>query len=319
MTWRMGGNAPEKMAREAVDGNIAYFRAGGSKVYSYQNILGKEQWSQLPDNHNENCCLAVVNGFLTSVGGTNNGPTNTPLSLTGEGRRKQWSEIFPPMHTPRSAVACTTTEQALVVAGGYGYGDYLNTVEMMNINTKQWTTVSPLPQKQSAFSATVCGDTLYLAGGTSNSYKLSTSVFTCSLPDLLISSNSLGSKIRRSLSQSQNVWKEISSLPVAQSTLASFNDQSQNVWKVISSLPVARSTLASFNGQVLAIGGKDDSENRTTNVYRYYPKTNSWRVINQMKNKRSSCLAVTLPEGHIIVVGGHSLGINRTDSVEILE
>ena len=34
MTWRMGGNAPEKMARGAavVDGNIAYFRAGGSKV-----------------------------------------------------------------------------------------------------------------------------------------------------------------------------------------------------------------------------------------------------------------------------------------------
>ena len=90
------------------------------------------------------------------MGGTNNGPTNTLLSLTGEGRRKQWSEIFPPMPTPRSAVACTTTEQALVVAGGYD-GDYLNTVEMMNI---KWTTVSPLPQKQSAFSATVCGDTL---------------------------------------------------------------------------------------------------------------------------------------------------------------
>ena len=37
--------------------------------------------------------------------------TNTLLSLTREGERKQWSEIFPPMPTPRQAAACVTTEQ----------------------------------------------------------------------------------------------------------------------------------------------------------------------------------------------------------------
>ena len=79
--------------------------------------------------------------------------------------RKQWSEIFPPMPTPRRSVACITTEQSLVVAGGNGSGGFLDTVEVMNINTKQWTTVSPLPQKQSQLSAIVYGDTLYLAGG----------------------------------------------------------------------------------------------------------------------------------------------------------
>ena len=162
-------------------------------MYSYQNILGKEQWSQLPDNFNENCGLTVIDGLLTSVGGYNNGYTNTLLSLTGEGMRKQWFEIFPPMPTPRRSVACITTEQSLVVAGGYGRGGYLDIVEVMNINSKQWTTISPLPQKQSLLSATVCGDTLYLAGGLFD-YTSSKSVFTCSLPDLLTSSNSLGSK-----------------------------------------------------------------------------------------------------------------------------
>ena len=156
MIWRKGKNAPEKMTRGAavVHGNIAYFRPGCSnKVYSYQNILGKEQWSQLPDNPNSAFGLAVIDGLLTSVGGANNG---TLLSLTGEGMRKQWSEIFPPMPTPRSSVACITTEQSLVVAGGYGSGRFLDIVEVMNINTKQWTTVSPLPQKQTELSATVC-------------------------------------------------------------------------------------------------------------------------------------------------------------------
>ena len=295
MIWREGKNAPEKMIRGAavVHGNTAYFRPYNSdKVYSYQNILGKEQWSQLPDNPNGAFSLAVIDGLLTSVGGYNNGYINTLLSLTGEGMRKQWSEIFPPMPTPRQSVACITTEQSLVGAGGNASGGFLDIVEVMNVNTKQWTTVSPLPQKLSLLSATVCGDTLYLAGGFGSGYKSSKSVFTCSLTDLLTSSNS---KIRRTFSQSRNVWKEISSLPV----------------------PVVQSTLASFNGQLLAIGGIDDSW--TTNVYRYDSHTNSWNVISQMKNKRSLCLAVNLHEDHLIVVGGFTQGNNETDSVEILE
>ena len=168
MIWRERKNAPEKMYRGAavVHGNTAYLRKiNSNNVYSYQNILGKEQWSQVPDNPNTYCGLAVIDGLLTSVGGFNNGYTNTVLSLTGEGMRKQWSEIFPPMPTPRQSVACITTEQSLVIAGGYVSGDFLDIVEVMNINTKQWTTVSPLPQKQQQLSATVCGDTLYLAGG----------------------------------------------------------------------------------------------------------------------------------------------------------
>ena len=175
MIWREGKNAPEKMLRGAavVHGNTAYFRPRFSnKVCSYQNNLGKEQWSKLPDNPNNYCGLAVIDGLLTSVGGYNNGYINTLLSLTGEGMRKQWSEIFPPMPTPRQSAACITTEQSLVVAGGEGSGDdYLDIVEVMNINTKQWTTVSPLPQKQTELSAIVCGDTLYLAGGRINTFN----------------------------------------------------------------------------------------------------------------------------------------------------
>ena len=299
MIWRKGKNAPDTMFRGAaavVHGNTAYFRPGRSnKVYSYQNILGKEQWSQLPDNPNRYCGLAVIDGLLTSVGGYNNDCINTLLSLTGEGMRKQWSEIFPPMPTPRDKVACITTEQSLVVAGGEGSGGFLDIVEVMNIYTKKWTTVCPLPQKKTQLLATVCGDTLYIAGGFDRGNKPSKSVFACSLTDPLTSSNSLGSKIRQTFSQSQNVWKQISSLPVV------------------------LSTLTSFNGQLLAIGGRDNSGNSTTNVYRYDSHTNSWNVISQMKDKRSYCLAVNLHEDHLIVVGGFTQSGYATDSVEILE
>ena len=296
MTWREGKKAPEEMRRGAavVDGNIAYFRqADSSSVYSYQNILGNEQWSRLPDNPNQAFSLAVIDGLLTSVGGSDSrGPTNTPFRLTGEGERKQWSEVFLRMPTQRSLTACITTEKALVVAGGYAAGGDLATVEVMDINTKQWTTVCPLPQKQYSLSGIVCGDSLYLAGGITGRYW-SKSVFTCSLHDLL-QPKTLGSRIRRTLSRS-------------------------NVWKEISSLPVTGSTLASFGGHLLAIGGRDDSGNPTTDVYRYDSHTDSWHVISQMKNKRSHCLAVTLPEGLLIVVGGFKEGDSEINSVEILE
>ena len=63
MIWRKGKKAPEGMARGAavVDGNTAYIRpALSSRVYSYKNILGNEQWSRLPDNPYKAFSLAVV-------------------------------------------------------------------------------------------------------------------------------------------------------------------------------------------------------------------------------------------------------------------
>ena len=52
----------------------------------------------------------------------------------------------------------TTTEKALVVDGGSA----LATVE---VNKKQRSSVSSLPQKLLSLSGIVCGDALYLAGG----------------------------------------------------------------------------------------------------------------------------------------------------------
>ena len=160
---------------------------------TYQNIHGQEQWSQLPDNPHEYCGLAVIDGLLTSVGGS----IPTLFSVSQKKVRGSRSSLLCPHHVIHQLVSLL-----VVVAGGYA-SRHLATVEVMNISTKQWTTVSPLPQKQSGI---VCGDTLYLAGGFTGAP--SKSVFACSLPDLLTSSNSLGSRIRRTFSQRQNIWNE---------------------------------------------------------------------------------------------------------------
>ena len=285
--WREGKNVPERMKRGAavVHGNTAYIRPANSrKVFSYWNVQGNEQYYQLPKNHNKDCGLAVIDGLLTSVGGCNNAYTNTLLSLTGECAKKLWLEVFPPMPTSRSCVACITTEQALVVAGGVGNEGFLDNVEVMDINTKQWIAVCPLPQSLSLFTSIACGDTLYLAGGlTETSSK---SVFTCSLTDLW----------QPEAHDRKQIWREA---PRSVSRHAKFS-----VWKEISTLPVSRSTPALFGGHILTIGGRDDSGNSTTDVYRYDSVTDSWNVVSQMKNRRSHCFAFTLPHDRLIILGG---------------
>lgn len=296
MTCREEKKAPEAMMRgtAVVHGNTAYFRLGNSaRIYSYETSLWREEWSTLPDNPNADCSLAVIDDNLTSVGGYSSdntyvdgrGYTNILLSLVKEGNRMQWSTVFPPMPTPRSRTACITTEQALVVAGGYS-GDYLNTVEVMDINMIQWTAVHPLPHKLSSLSGVALGDSLYLAGGTTGGLW-SNSVTTCYFPDL---------------------WQP------GHGTLFM-----SNAWKEISPLPVTRSTLALLGSQLVAIGGDFYPGIRTTDIYRYDFHTNSWHVVNQMNRRRSQCFAVTLAENHLMIVGGNTKGTIKTDSVEVLE
>ena len=292
MKWRKGKNAPVAMDRlhgaAVVYGNTAYF-IDSHIVYSYKVIQGEKEWSQLPDNPYEYFGLAVIDGLLTSVGGYNNGyTTNTLLSLTGEGKRKQWSEIFPPMPTPRSHAACVSTEQTLIVAGGKVgnmFKDAVETVEVLNINTKLWTAVTSFPQKSPFLSATLIGDTLYIAGDKN-------SIFTCSIPDLLSSATTGSSPV-------------------------------PNVWKSISDLPVTGSTLVSFGGHLLAIGGEMGEDEPTSNVYRYDFNTNFWTVASQLKKKRYYCLAVALGDS-VVVVGGYSPKLRQSEtdttySVEILK
>ena len=298
MTWRKGKNAPQKMFRGAavVFGNTAYIRpADSNRLYSYEVSHGIEQWSQLPEHRYWSYGLAVIDGLVTSVGG---GYTSILLSLTGEGKKKHWSDIYPPMSTRRNLPACITTEKNLIVAGGSQESHDLDTVEVMNIKTKQWSNVSSLPCKCSSLSGIVCGGKIVLAGGIVDSLA-SNYVFTCLLSDLLPrTSSTLRAKIR---------WRANSR-------------GDRQVWKDVGHLPVTHSTLASFNGHLLAIGGSIDSDIPTANVYRYDSHTNTWHIVSQMMKERSSCFAVTFHPDSLIVVGGyHTQSTSPTASVEILE
>ena len=280
--WSKCGRAPSKMSKPsvAVDGNKAYFNpCGHNNVYSYDSE--KKTWSSLPQCPHQLSSLAVVNGLITAIGGTLGGDvTNQLLSLTGE---RKWVKHFPPMPTKRCLTAAVCSGKSLVVAGGRGILDYsdLNTVEVMETETLQWSTASSLPFGVTFISSTICHDRIYLLGyDTSNEPR---SVLACSMADLLQScrSQSLGARLK-ALTR-------------------------RTVWHRVADLPVRSSSCATLCRQLLAVGGHDESsQNLSTAIHQYFPVTNSWEVISHMPTARNYSLVAVLPGNKLMVVGGNT-------------
>ena len=286
MYWKVCKPAPHKMSRGSatVCSNMAYFRPDySSKVYSYNS--DSEEWSTLPECHREYFTLTVVNGLVTVVGGeqsTWHGDkfTNTVLSLVAsEGGRWKWVEHFPRMPSKRYLPVVVCSGKALVVAGGKGE-EYirLTTVEVMNTDTRRWSTVSSLPEPLSDATATVCGDRIYLVEGWDQHGHYTKSVFTCFLSDLF-QLQTMGANTRRFF-------------------------ENQPIWHTIADLPVKGSTCVTLNGQLVAVGGQDSHEKATNKIYTYNTETNSWEVISHMLTTQRHCLVIILPGNKLMVVGG---------------
>ena len=306
LKWRDGGKAPSRLYGEvaAVGGSVAYFRPGDvySKcVFAYNST--NNEWSELPKCPNYGFSLAVVNSLLTAIGGKtpNYEVTNSLLSLTDN----KWTEQFPPMPTKRWLTAVVCSGKSLVVAGGIGERDKeLETVEVMDTETLQWSTASSLPHPLSQATAVCCRDQVCMLGGWVPSGP-SKSVFTCSLATLLRSC------------QAQSPGGEGASYfaLLARRTLAlAIKPQT---WHKLTDTPVTLSTFASLHGQLLAVGGRDSRGKMTTAIHMYNPTTNSWEVISHMATPRTQCLVTVLPHNELMVVGSYTPDCVTECGVEI--
>ena len=297
LKWGEGKRAPREMYSPCdaiVDGNTVYVRAGRmTEIYSYDATT--DHWCQLPDCVKKRCSITVINGWLTTVGGVK---SNELFSLTIDGRRRMWSKKYPPMPTRRSGTTSLCTGAILIVAGGWGEGGVLSTVEVMNTENHQWSTAADLPQPMYSASATVCGDRIYMLGGGGKHDTPTKSVYTCSVSTLLRScvQNSLEARLKRTfLSDKASVY----------------------AWRRLADLPVVHSTCEFFHGRLLVFGGEDDLGIATTAVYTYSSTSNSWEVISHMKTGRFSCFTAVLPNNQLIVVGGKTDVWTFTSTVEL--
>ena len=282
MTWREERKAPCEMTslyNAVADDTAVYFRTSDRKVYAY--LVSISNWSQLPDSPTSGSPSVIINNLLTLVGGYDRRSTTTNqlFSLTGEGSGRRWTENFPPMPTKRFGSTALCTGTALIVAAGTSEGGVLlQSVEVMNTDTLQWSTAADLPQPLWCAPGAVCGDHVYI----SSLGRDSKSMYTCPVSTLFLS---------------------CCSRPTA------------NIWNKVAGPPVVRTTCVSIHGRLLTIGGWDSNAQSTTAVHMYNPTTDSWEVISHMRIPRRECFAAVLPNNQLMVVGGRVTDFAETDSV----
>ena len=294
MKWQKESKAPEAMWRgsAASDSKMAYFNRGGStRVYSYDSDTQK--WRQLPDTPHTYTALVVVQHILTMVGGYVSGKvTNSLLSLMGEGGAMKWLPHFPAMPTARGETAAVCSGHSLIVAGGKGDSvNRLATVEVLDIDTKQWSTACSLPHPFYHATISICRERLYLMGGFAETGHETRSVLTCSVPELL---------------QSQTEKLRTEPEPDRQTTK----------WRRIADAPSSLSSCATLCGQLVAVGGMKDGKD-TAAIFVYKETTYSWEAMGDMPTARCWALVATL-NGKLMAVGGRLWTGTATDVVEIL-
>lgn len=295
--WDMGANAPHPIAGPGaaiVDEKMgrAYFMDINGVIYSY--LYNSDEWNRLKDSPYQCSSLAILKGLITVIGGlqkTNKKPKRKLLSITDIEGKDTWVKYFRPMPTKRHSASAVQTELNLIVAGGKNQSSCLDTVEVMAIETEIWSTLANLPKPYCMASAAICGDYMYILGGDSAS-GCTKSVFECSLSKLLPSS------------------------------IAS--EKQDKIWSEIKDAPMHYSTCLAIEGEVLAIGGIDDTNKTTTSIYKYNKGLDSWEMTSNMKSPLYHRLFVVLQSNgnKLIAVGGKLLlptmkEPELTDKVEI--
>ena len=282
----------------ATDSNIAYFNSCDStKVHNYN--FDTNEWYRLPDAPYTNFTLVVVQHMLTMVGGKEitmvgrkqipGAATDSLLSLMGD---KEWLPNLPAMPTKRYFIAAVCSGHSLIVAGGYDDHNELATVEVLDTDTRQWSIASSLSHPFSQATISICGERLYMLGGSDQTDRWTHSVLSCSIRELL-----------------QSCQPQLA--PVEQST----------IWKSIADAPHYKASCATLCEQLVAVGGCEADESNTTAITCYDEKINSWESMRDMQKARHLVLVAIL-NGKMMVVGGKVKGLfsawKKTNVVEIL-
>ena len=258
-------------------GGTAFFNPGTTNtIYAYENY--SQDWYELPSCPHHDFTIVAVDDLLTAVGGSQqkHTPGNTLLSFS----KGEWTAAFPTMSTQRSSPAAICVRQCLLVAGGCS-GEEPTSVEIMNTDTQQWSTATTSltdslsydgrVAMSASLSMAACRDKIYMF----EENRTHVDVYTCSLSTLLQSCQ--------------------------QSSMDTDTPVDTYIWNRLADLPVSQSTAISLCGQLISVGGYDDT-GEVDLVYYYDPTTNTWQKMGNLICPKGLPLAVTLPGDKLIVV-----------------
>ncbi len=252
-------------------------------------------WRGLPECPVRRFAIAVLNQQLVLVGGVSGySIQSTILVLVGgfsrgygestvlvwDSTSQRWTTPYPNMPTARYSPAAIGYQQFLVVASGSVGRSSLKTVEILNSSTKQWSTASSLPIGCFGLTPALVGDTLYLLGGWSE---------------------------QSDSSRSSNKQMFSISLPALISHATSTSRAPPPTWEVTDT-DHPHSTAVSLHNSLLAVGGKDEQDRRSSAIRLYNPQTRLWAKVGDVPAALSRCSCTVLSSGELLVLGGDGEG-----------
>ena len=238
-----------------------------------------DTWSPLPPCPTLFHGLSEFDNALVSVGGIkHNDPPDTPTNSVHKFQDPNWVTSLPPMPTARFDPCVLTYNTHLIACGGVTWWTSAKqltcttTVEMLNSDTGQWSTLAPLPFALRHMSTAVSNRRCYLIGG-SRQEGIAQRTYSAELP-LLVES-------------------------------ASQPSPSSAVWEILPNCPLYCSTAAELGGCFLALGGRIQGVT-STDVYLYSQNSKSWRRTTAVNLPTASywATAATLAGDSIVVVSG---------------
>ena len=280
LDWRCGPDMPFSMSiyiqSVEVDGTVYVGGGHADKDEDDYTVMAYDmqscKWHTLPPYSARDFAMTTINNKLILVGG-HDGDTEVDQLGVWKTDSNQWTRPFPAMPTPRFYPSATSYKHWLVVAGGYRRG-YLSTVEILDIDNKQWSTGPSTPIPWYSMKSIIIGDTWYLMGGGHSYGTYTTDVCSVSLEAL----------VSHSASDSSKIWN----------TIAPLNSDS--------------SSPLSLGRSLLALGGRDIKKKcPVSTIQRYVPETNTWVPTGDLLHPLYDCTCLMVA-GRLHVFGGYSDG-----------
>lgn len=268
---------------------------GGGDRYSgpecflvHEYDLESDSWVDLPQATQNRFSMAVINDMVTLVGGKekNGGPTGSLLCYQGDGASGKWIRCLPPMPTARLYTATVMHEESVIVIGGARPPQkQLTTVEVLNTETMEWSTVSPLPEPVVHASAAVAGGKVYVLNGEDARGNQSAIAFSCSVSELLESSDSA------------------------------------SIWKKLPDAPVARAAITNLFETPVAFGGWQGSHKAIPQqtIHAYSDEKDKWNVLGYMSVAHGDSCVVPVGAAKVMIIGGREGPAKNLKKAEIVE
>ena len=277
---------PTSSATAIMINDDVYVCSGGGDIVSARTVqvysVSHQTWNTLPLSPQCYSQGVQINGHLVLIGGRESS-SRTVTNLVSTWNGQVWHQELPPMPTKRFAPGVTTYQNLVMVAGGMGEDEQtlLSSIAILNITTLQWSTLGnlTLPQPMCEMQITISNAHLYVASACFT-YDVATNTGT----------------------NTKTVWQ----LPLTalENALTTEGDNVSHHWTKIAPTPYYSSALLQDTAHVVAVGGDDESDTPTSDVFVYDTNNNKWTKVGQFGVPRICCAVVSLSSTSFIVCGG---------------